>query len=516
MYNNKENLIILLVIMLSRTSFLFTDAVFSSKSKNVENINKITNIAQTNIDEQNFHSSADESFYEKNDDKYMIEKQDSASHYQKIDKQNKEDWLDANNLNLKDIWNNLNNIDLLEKIYSKTKSKDVLKILVDKLLIDYQFEKAKSYIWNMDILKNSTVDAKSYFYTQINTLSITDPHSMNKFMSFVDQMKYKSLVSSDDYLFYQWLAKVWSKDYFWANDVFKQIQSPVYKNFVSQINDSIIKFNNQKWVPSYYKDSLIALVLMKNWYFSIANKLAVDSILQNRDYILPYQVLAYSNFLTNNREKAIENFYVLNSLDIENQDKYNFYIWVSQYWLGDSSKSILTLSQLTNNSKYKTDAYRYLLLNYTKLQDEEKMIQVWQRLLWQSSLKESDFKTFYDIIFYQPFSKNLKHNIYKKYKQISYDYVSTCYEIFGQTNDTCLYWEVWLDIANNTLEDVENNLLYLAEKYPQSHIFQALWDFYKNKNLNEKAKTYYLKAISLTENISQKNLIEQHLAETIN
>jgi hypothetical protein len=70
-------------------------------------------------------------------------------------------------------------------------------------LIDYQFEKAKSYIGNIDILKDSTVDAKSYFYTQINTLSITDPHSMNKFMSFVDQMKYKSLVSSDDYLLYQ-------------------------------------------------------------------------------------------------------------------------------------------------------------------------------------------------------------------------------------------------------------------------------------------------------------------------
>jgi hypothetical protein len=70
----------------------------------------------------------------------------------------------------------------------------------------------------------------------------------------------------------------------------------------------------------------MALVAMKNGYFSLANKLSVDSILQNREYILPYQILAYSNFLTNNREKAIESFYELNSLDIENQDKYNFHI----------------------------------------------------------------------------------------------------------------------------------------------------------------------------------------------
>jgi hypothetical protein len=49
-------------------------------------------------------------------------------------------------------------------------------------------------------------------------------------------------------------------------------------------------------------------------------------LLQNKDYILPYQILAYSNFLTNNREKAIENFYTLISLDIGNKNKYNFYI----------------------------------------------------------------------------------------------------------------------------------------------------------------------------------------------
>ena len=113
----------------------------------------------------------------------------------------------------------------------------------------------------------------------------------------------------------------------------------------------------------YYKDSLIALVMMKNWYFSIANKLAVGALLQNEDYILPYQILAYSNFLTNNREKAIDNFYTLTSLDIENKNKYNFYIWVSQYRLGEYSKSILTLSQTVNDQKYKLDSYIYLLLN---------------------------------------------------------------------------------------------------------------------------------------------------------
>ena len=78
-----------------------------------------------------------------------------------------------------------------------------------------------------------------------------------------------------------------------------------------------------------------------------------------------------------------------------------------------------------------------------------------------------------------------------------------------------MYWEVWLDVANDSREDVENNLLYLAKNYPQSNIFQALWDYYRYQKLDEKAKTYYLKAISLSNDISQKNLIEQNLVHTI-
>jgi hypothetical protein len=60
------------------------------------------------------------------------------------------------------------------------------------------------------------------------------------------------------------LAKIWNKEYDSVAEVFKQIQSPVYKNIISQIEDTIVKFNNQKGAPAHYKDSLIALVMLKN------------------------------------------------------------------------------------------------------------------------------------------------------------------------------------------------------------------------------------------------------------
>jgi hypothetical protein len=68
---------------------------------------------------------------------------------------------------------------------------------------DYQFDKAKQYIANIDIFQDEGVDTKTYIYTYINSLAITDSNSMDKFMSFVDQMRYKSMISSDDYIFYQ-------------------------------------------------------------------------------------------------------------------------------------------------------------------------------------------------------------------------------------------------------------------------------------------------------------------------
>ncbi len=500
----KENLIALLIVLSARTAFLFGDAFFSAKQID-------TQLAEKTIEniEQEIHSSA----YNNLSETTKVETQD------KTVLNNIETGLENTKNKITSIKNTVTNsiqdIELLEKIYQKDENPNTLKILLQQLVEDYQFDKAKQYIADINIFQDKSVDAKTYIYTYINSLSITDNNSMTKFMSFIDQLRYKSMIDSDDYIFYQWLAKLWAKDYEWANILFSQIKSPAYSNFIEQTNNAIKTFNNQKWVPIYYKDSLISLVAMKNGYFSLADKLAISSVLENPEYVLPHQVLAYSNFLTNNREKAIENFYDLIELDGENQDKYNFYIWAAYYRWWDNQESILVLSQLLDSPQYKTDAYRYLLLNYQKLEDEQKMIQVRQKLLGQDDLVESDFKSFYDIVFYKPFSTDSKYTIYNKYKQLSYDFVSVCYEDLWQQNNTCLYGEVWLDVVNESRQDVENSLLYLAENYPQAQIFHALWDYYKFNNLDEKAKTYYLQAVSLTDDISQKSIIESKLISEI-
>ena len=420
--------------------------------------------------------------------------------------------VNVNAISLDDLSSKVSNrLEILKSLYKKTNDEKVLKVLIDELLANYQFDEVRSYMSDIDIFSSSVIDKQSYIYTYINTLVITDPNSMKNFINFIEQMKTKNLISSDEYLFYKWLQRVWDWEYDIALETMKQISNPSYSGFISQFESTIKNYKSQKWMPKYYEDALVSLTALKNWYFSIANKLAVEAILEKNDYILPYQVLAYSNFLTKKRDKAISYFYNLSSLDIENKNKYDFYLWISYYRQWEYEKSLTTLYQLIGNSEYRIDVYRYLLLDYEKLGQKEKMVQIWQKLLGEYNLTESDFKYFYDIVFFQPFSQWEKSTIYENYKQISYDMVAMCYDKFGYKNDTCIYWEVWFNITNWLRNWVEESLLYLAENYPQANIFQALWDYYKKNNDKAKAKSYYIKAISYSDNSIQKWLMESSL-----
>ncbi len=508
----REKLILSFTILCLWTVFLFSDAISSVQYKKQNtnppvsvNNDRTTSLQKGGISDNHWSASSFDS------QSQHIETQNKASKLEETIAENIENWLNDLKIKTNEIKNLSQDIAILEKIYEQEKSPDILKLLLEKLNHEYQFEKAKEYIWNINIFQDKSVDPKTYIYTYINTLSLTDQNSMSKFMTFIDQIREHSMISADDYVFYQWLTKLWQKDYEWADILLKQVKWEFYQSFTNQIFDTIDKFNSQKWTPLYYKDSLIALTAMKNGYFSLANKLAVDSIIEDNQYILPYQILAYSNFLTNNREKSIENFYELVKLDSENQDKYNFYIWVSYYRWWNHRESILILSHLMDNEAYKTECYRYLISNYQALWDDSKTIQVRKKLLWQDDLSKSDFKNFYDIVFYRPLSEWKNHSIYKQERQLSYDFVGMCYDQFGTSEAICLYWEVGMDIANKNRENVENSLLYLADNYPESSIFQALGDYYTSHNSSKKAKTYYLKAVSLSDNTSQKNIIENKI-----
>jgi hypothetical protein len=85
--------------------------------------------------------------------------------------------------------------------------------------------------------------------------------------------------------------------------------------------------------------------------------------MKDDQYILPYQILAYANFLSNNFDVSAEYFLKLADFDAANKDNYLFLVGVSQYRIGDYDQSVLYLNQVTNPLLL-TDMYRYELLSY--------------------------------------------------------------------------------------------------------------------------------------------------------
>jgi tetratricopeptide (TPR) repeat protein len=163
--------------------------------------------------------------------------------------------------------------------------------------------------------------------------------------------------------------------------------------------------------------------------------------MQNADYVLPYQVLAYSNFLSNNRDVAAEYFLKLANFDKMNTDRYLFLVGISYYRQGDYEQSLLYLTQVTN-PQLLTDVYRYDILSYIGMNDMENAVRIRQKQLGQQDLQEADFELFFSIFFYQPYVNGQPFTLARDTSQLATFYADACSRVFSGTTDVCVYGEV--------------------------------------------------------------------------
>jgi len=120
--------------------------------------------------------------------------------------------------------------------------------------------------------------------------------------------------------------------------------------------------------------------LLKNGYFSIASKLALEVLNKDPSYTLPYQILAYKHFLTQSWEPALQYLLQLRDLDPKNEATYVFMIGVSSYWLDKYEQAALYLKQVEYPA-YTLDAQRYLALSYIAMDNTQDTINTRQAML---------------------------------------------------------------------------------------------------------------------------------------
>lgn len=153
-------------------------------------------------------------------------------------------------------------------------------------------------------------------------------------------------------------------------------------------------------------------------------------------------MLAYTNFLTHNREAAQQYFLKLSDFDVSNAFLYKFLMGICSYRNGDYEQSILYLNQVTDPG-LEIDVNRYMLLGYIHSEDTNNMLRMWHNLLGQEGLQSSDFTLFFDQMFYMPFRSGTPFTLYSENTQLVDLYLGKCSTLLsGSQADVCTYGEL--------------------------------------------------------------------------
>jgi tetratricopeptide (TPR) repeat protein len=419
------------------------------------------------------------------------------------------------------LWNSeiFQDLNVLEYLYIKNKNPELLQPLVEKFLQYYQFDKANQYLTllveEQGDYMSLKIDPHQVIYTRFHdsTIGLDSVNSLDKVFLLIYDYSSRGMLTQDDQLFYNWLKSLWIYDYASATASFSKITDARYQDFKLSYDSALANFVKIKNPPIYYRDALVALTLLKNWYFSFAKRLALHALATNKNYVLPYQVLAYSNFLTHNRESAKEYFLKLADFDMSNAFLYKFLIGISYYRYGDYEQSILYLNQVTDPG-LQIDVYRYMLLWYIKENDTTNMIRIWQNMLGLYDLKPSDFALFFDQMFYIPFRTAKPFALYLDNPQLVDMYIGKCSTFFaGSQADICMYGEVWLQLTQQNLSWMGSKLLSLSEKYHQSHLYHILGDYYAFLKQYPTAKEHYLQALSISDNATEQSILTNKITQ---
>ncbi|MBQ7074374.1 hypothetical protein IJM86_05000 [bacterium] len=121
---------------------------------------------------------------------------------------------------------------------------------------------------------------------------------------------------------YKGIISIMQKEYQNFFIIAKGFENPYHQAFASKLQVVSDTIHDEKDMPEYYIDALYAVELFHQGFFQPAKVLALKVMTENNKYILPYQILAYANFLTNSWSAAISYLEILRELDPTLTEKY--------------------------------------------------------------------------------------------------------------------------------------------------------------------------------------------------
>ncbi len=405
--------------------------------------------------------------------------------------------------------------EFLQKVFQETRDTSVMNLIVETYLKEYQFVKAKKFIEELPEIYLDSLKPSLNLRISFNSFALSSKTTNETLTALIQNYKSKIQISDEDSNWYLWILALMQRDYDRFFAIAANFTSDTHKVFTSKIQWYKDQISKQMWMPDYYFDTLVALELFNQWFFQPAKVLALYSLQQNSNYILPYQILAYANFLTNSRDTSIEYLKKLIDLDPNNAEKYQFLIGVAYYWNEKYEQSVIMLS-MVKNERLRLDAERYLIRDYLILDQKNKLIASWNKLLWYDNLVDSDFYTYFYEVFYHPYSEWSQYQLYAIDTELADKMIRVCaIRLPKEEKAVCNYGSIGKNIALWKFEWLEQSLLNLATEYPQWYLYHALGEYYIKQWDLEMAKIYLLKAISLTQKWEERMQIKKLLQDAM-
>lgn len=426
-------------------------------------------------------------------------------------------WLKDDSEMLQEIYNSgqyntdkIKKIEILEILYKENKEEEVLLELINSYYNNNDYKSASKYLEEIEIDK---IDPIVYINIKINTIEFTRS-SVDDLKDKVNKFYLEKKIDEQDHIYYQLLFDII------YNDIEKFLENIEkidvdwkYSEFKSDLNVAIDQYYRFTNPPEYFMDWLIAFVLMKNWDYKIAEKLADQVLRINPNYILMHQIIWESSFIRKDYEITIKHFTELIDIDEDNKNLYTYYIWISNFWLGNNQTAIVHLNEI-DDIYFIKNKYRYLALAYEKIWDYENMMKSFARILQNRPLTDYDFYTFFDIIFYKWNFQEDFNDLFKNNFQLATSYITACYEDL-QEPLICRYARAWFHVARWEDEIAYKYLDFLVEKYPRDYLFNKIWDIYFEKWDYKNARQNYIKAIAYSQNSEFQWIARENLLETV-
>ena len=339
------------------------------------------------------------------------------------------------------------NDEFLWKVFQQTKDKEVMNLIVETYLNEYQFVKAKKFIEDLPDEYYKELKPSLDLRVAFNSFSLSSKTITENLNSLVQFYSSKNELSNEDKNRYLWVISLIDRNYNKFFEISAWFTSEKNKSFASKLQWYKDQISKQMWMPEYYFDTLVSLELFNQWLFQPAKVLALYSLQQNSDYILPYQVLAYANFLTNSRDTSVEYLKKLVDLDPNNAEKYRFLIWVAYYRNEKYEQSVVMLSMI-KDEKLRLDTQRYLINNYLKLNQKNKLISSWNKLLWSENLVASDFYTYFYETFFHPYSQWEEFQLYAFDTELANKMLRVCsITLQDEERTVCTYGTIGKSVA---------------------------------------------------------------------